>query len=650
MATATRDGGETVSLTNPPPLPPPRKRVGPMRLDNELPFEVFQHCLTFLPTRDVCRAARVSKWAQNIAEDNWTWEMLLQRDYRKRAKAAMAEHADRRVKDVYEMVATGKYVERRFEDRPPWQRTLIVIGAIVLSPLLMIYLAPRIARGIHRNAVAPTLEAWASDPTPVPPRRRQAHTWADAQRLRVTAPPEADIPFHERPLWQRVVIILLSVLLSPYLVVRYRRRWMGWIAARARRAYRWCRVQLRYYIVNPVRRMLRRVRDCAWQLLVAVRRRVAALRDDVVKPYIVYPARDFVRDVAVPCAKRMAQRALRTALLAEDRVVSCGEWGAGCLLRAYRSRSGSMGKRIMAAWGLCRSTATSGWAALSLAAKRYVLRPCVTAAKWGREACVTYVVRPVQRAAAATRRAAVAFAQWIRNHMVVPCVAAAKRVAAAVRDRVLIPICRGARAARSAVVRSIRITGRFLYDRALAPVGRAAKRWALRAVAAGRALGRGVRASSQWLYTRLLAPCGRGVARCARSVVRAVRLTGAWLYAAVVAPVGRVLKTCGLLVAGSVYYTLRAMKLSAEFLYVRCIKPTGRAIRESWLLIFNAFRSYVVAPIRLAAVAVRQGAAQLGKAMAEGLRIVALALRDLVRAVVQGILEFFRAVGRKVGG
>ena len=211
------EGGESICPEQPKRLP-------------QLPVEVFHHCCTFADTNTLEAVELGNKDLQKIVNDDDLWEQLIVRDFHRKQPPEDTE--DRTRKDVYFMMKSGKFLEKRFEERPTWQRILILVGCIVLSPLLLIYLSPQIARGIYKNCIEPAATTWSdmSDSvSPLPTKRYSSSTWVGAKRRKYRK------TFSERPLWQRTLIVIISFLGSPYLLVRHWRvtkaafgRFLGW--------------------------------------------------------------------------------------------------------------------------------------------------------------------------------------------------------------------------------------------------------------------------------------------------------------------------------------------------------------------------------------------------------------------------------------
>ena len=209
-----------------------RSRAPTVSLPHRLPFEVLQYTMTFLPPKDIATFSCASITCRDTCEHDDLWWLMLERDCKHTMDTAIVKHKGRRLKDVYEMVVTGQYVEVRFEDRSPVQKVLIVVGSILLSPILVIYLMPRIIRGIWRNAIQPTVAHWTHEKRPSPVSGAAAPpsglSWSDKEKQRRDAAagkaPLEYVPFFQRPLWQQLVIALLSVLFSPYLLWHHRRR------------------------------------------------------------------------------------------------------------------------------------------------------------------------------------------------------------------------------------------------------------------------------------------------------------------------------------------------------------------------------------------------------------------------------------------
>jgi hypothetical protein len=229
--------------------------------------------------------------------------------------------------------------EVKFEDRPAYQKALIVGGSIVLSPLLLIYLTPRIAKGIYQHAVLPTIEHWRllgqrarpSAPRSTAPSSRLVPPRAQTGQPAIVSDlsdEAAEADFFSRPMWQRVAIVIMSVPLLPFVLWQLRlSMYYGGIRA-LNRAVDF----LRWYILLPLWGGITHIVRCGVRRVQAgarlVRRAVVDLWRGAVVPWIITPAHR-----AAVIALDLGAAALAHAAAIEDRVVT---FAGRVLNRAWR--------------------------------------------------------------------------------------------------------------------------------------------------------------------------------------------------------------------------------------------------------------------------------------------------------------------------
>ena len=178
----------TTVFSNPLQMPQTSVALEPTQ-PQELPVEVFHHCLTFSLPKEVVVLSSTSRRTERIVCDNDLWQQLIDRDFSTRLLPPEMEDRSRKI--VYQTLKTGKQVERSFNERTKLQKGLIVIGCVVLSPVLLIYLSPKILRGIYRSCFLPVGATWrdvADQVAPAPGSKYATGTWAaTASRAKLIA-------------------------------------------------------------------------------------------------------------------------------------------------------------------------------------------------------------------------------------------------------------------------------------------------------------------------------------------------------------------------------------------------------------------------------------------------------------------------------
>ena len=129
-----------------------------------LPVDVVVIILSMLARKDIAAVSRVRRlWHVMVLEET-VWYTFLERDYpnyeeeAQRKKIVVFNHRsasmeavrfdNRSLHDVYQMMVTKEYIPIRFSERPLYQQIGIGVGATVGAPVILLYLTPRILRGV----------------------------------------------------------------------------------------------------------------------------------------------------------------------------------------------------------------------------------------------------------------------------------------------------------------------------------------------------------------------------------------------------------------------------------------------------------------------------------------------------------------------
>jgi hypothetical protein len=470
--------------------------------------------------------------------------------------------------------------------------------------VLLVYLTPRIARGINRGVVEPMLEHW----TPADEARPAAASWVDARSR------QPRVMLQDRPLWQRVLIWVTSVVASPYLVFRNRRVMLR----RCRRAAVAVVSAVRNVVVAQYRRhlrppllLLRRmgrrawVRVSYWWLHTAVP--VLMRWWDTTCAAVDRQALRIValEKVLVESHRRSAAR--RRAAMARWWVAARGSWRTHALPTVLR----------------CRGVALRWVATIRRVANQ--LRQAV----WGFVRSVAIVVRDdLWRPAVRTIKGWIRTVRWVITSS-----------ASAIYRRALAPVGRTAKRVALLVAWVVRSSAAWLYRSVLRPTGLGFKSGVL-------LVARAVQSSSTALFRFVLRPVGLGIRSGVLFVAFVVRTSAGWLYVHLLRPIGAGAKHLTLLMAW-------AVKISAGVLYVGILRPTGNAVKaaalgSAWLVTTASNTTY-----RLLLLPVGRAASDAARvtvtSTAQVLRMSGAAVQSAAQAAVEALRQVSSAVGRKLG-
>ena len=559
-----------------------------------LPLEILQLIMLYLPANDVRYHARVSRSFRLAIKDASMWQALLDRDFSESATdRAVAKHPEHRLEDVHQMLTTNQYVEKRFEDRTTSQKVGIVLGTIAMLPLLIVWLLPKIVKGVYRNGILPAMDTWSTE-------------WsaADASYASVARADPRRVTFSRRPWYQKLSVLIVSFVALPFWAVRYPRRLVAFVKygckrLRGSRMVKGCVARYRHTasflssrVVQPLMLSLaakqrqwainsyrRRVRIRAklfmlqrWWTNHVVAPTVATvcqLRDDTIRKKnlfvaAVVSAKDSVVSTVHTAAQRVHEFVQQTWNAAKNNIVIPAQ-------RAVISA---------ARFGRLKAVESATWL------QHNVWLPLVS---WSTMICRDIVV-PLARQiiACATRRgaelrhlfvstveSACAFSKDViyENYLRPAAIAAwngATEVAIGCGDA-------GVRWYHGYVVVAARsgwnalgAAAAWTYHRALVPSVVAVKNWG---VACGRALRRLESACSAWLWGALLAPVARSMRAAWLGCVRCVAYCLARTHSGIIA----------LIAAGR-----RVGTVCTLFVWHKALVPCGRAIRSAVLAVVGA--------------------------------------------------------------
>lgn len=606
-------------------------------------------------------------------------------------------YRDRSLKELYQMVHTGKFVERRFEDRPMWQKVAIVFGSIVLSPFLILYLLPKIAKNVYFEALVPAVEYWGESfgdaANAVDSFEYAAHSWAATKHRQYRR--YKRLPFASRPLWCQCVIVIFTALSTPYWLVRYfpsiarkswRRFWEResklWARIKAQVAqftervlkpvarailepirsgivwsWRWAR-----YIAAPFVRdrvlvpVARGVKSAARMMYRGVLRATTFLWDDVLVGFcyrrVLVPTSNFVTRT-VKAVHNGVVRALRFAWY-DVLVGVC--WRRILVPTAHAVKATAVAfyehLRDDLVLPVARFTQRT-WNATVYGTRRFVIQPLWSFSKMvvrmtvsgGKKliellnATAALIDRAVLRVAHMMRRAVEATAEFVANKVVLP-------IVRAVRTFVINPACQLVTFISRKIELAITTVAGWIVDYAIVPVCRgiatAARKISEAAVYVAKAI-------------------ARGVVHVVKATIRAIRITGSFLWTSVLRPIGRAVRDAIKwvhfnVIVRSVRFCILALTVTTAFTWYKILCPAGRFVRSTLAATGRGIAAFARAVKRAIGICARFFWAHMlcpvGRAIKSGCGAVASAFRvtaafawnRVLCPVGRGVKECFRAV------